>query len=180
MAITYEPARPEIKAMADEVMRKYHPELEMGNSGEYPRLCIMTASSDDPEDPSPLKLHGYPCAAIISIIPYKQRVDKRADAEILIDARNWHDLTEPQQIAILDHECEHLQIQYDEHGIVKTDDCGRPKLKMRLHDFTVAGFRSIAIRHGDNAPEVLLAQDFVKKFGADVLPKTELFEKASR
>jgi len=173
MPITFEPATLQVYEMAEEIMRTYHPELEMG-SGEWPRLCIMTAVSDDPED-SPLKINGDPAAAIISIIPYKQRVDKRADAEILIDARIWHDLRDGQRRALLDHEITHLQIQWDENGIVKTDDCGRPKLKMRLHDWTLTGFRSIATRYGEDALEVIDARKFVEKFGKDVLAPKELF-----
>jgi hypothetical protein len=144
------------------------------------KICILMASNDTAEDGEPaVKCHGYPAQAVVSVIPYKQRVDKRADAEIILDEQNWVDLTEPQQRALLDHEITHLQMQTDENGFVKTDDVGRPKLKLRLHDFQLGGFRTIAKRYGADAPEVKLARDFEERFGEDLLVQKqehELFE----
>lgn len=181
MATIYEQARPEVHEMAADILRIHHPHLKLGD-GDPVKICILMASNDGEEgsrgEPA-VKCHGYPAQAVISIIPYKQRVDKRADAEIIIDEANWVDLTEPQQRALLDHEITHLEMQSDESGFVKTDDIGRPKLKLRLHDFQLGGFRTIARRYGADAPEVKLATDFQEKFGADLLVKKEeceLFE----
>jgi Putative phage metallopeptidase len=179
MATNLAQADDETYAMLDEILRTYHPELEMGNSGEWPTIAIMMAVNEDPDE-APLKINGDPCAAIISVVSYKQRVDNRRDAELLIDAKIWNDLNEAQRRALLDHEATHLQVQFDKDGIIKTDDCGRPKLKMRLHDWTCTGFRSVAKRHGENALEVIQARAFVKKFGADVLAKEELFPQYDR
>jgi hypothetical protein len=97
--------------MAREILRQYHPDLKMtGDLSDSPyrgwvSLCLMMVSQEnrESEDP-PLKVNGYPAAAVVSVIPHKQRADKRADAEILIDQRQWDDLTEPQQRSLLDHE----------------------------------------------------------------------------
>lgn len=176
MSIIYDQARREVHDMAAEILSTHHPELKLAD-GSPVRLCILMATNEDPASEEPaVKLHNYPCAAVISIIPYKQRVDKRADAEIIIDEKAWNDMTEPQQRALLDHEITHLQFQVDDIGMVKTDDTGRPKLKMRLHDFDFGGFRTIARRYGADAPEVQAARAFEKDYGADVLKLNELFD----
>ncbi len=175
MSIIYEQARPEVHEMAASILERHHPELRI-NAEDPVRICILMASNEDKESNEPaVKCHGYPAQAVISIIPYKQRVDKRADAEIIIDEQNWNGLTEPQQRALLDHEITHLEFQTDENAMVKTDDVGRPKLKLRLHDFDFGGFRTIARRYGTDAPEVQAARAFEKEYGADVLQLNELF-----
>ncbi len=170
---SYEQADDSVHVMALSVMFAHHSELRFqGRDGEadYPRLCILMAHSDEEGEPA-VKCHGYPAAAVISVIPIKQRVDKRADAEIVIDAANWEDLDEPKRRALLDHEITHLEIKTDKHGAVEVDDVGRPKLKLRLHDFDFGGFRSIARRYGEDAPEVIAARHFREDFGQDVLPE---------
>lgn len=175
MPIRYEQADDSIHAMAREVMEKHHPELRMPDQS-YVKLCILMAEDDDLEDgESTLKDAGYPLQAKVSVIQYKQRVDERDDAEILLDRANWERLTEPQQRALLDHAVTHLDIQKDENGFVKTDDVGRPKLKLKVPDFRLSGFRSVARRHGDDAPEVIAARAFERDYGEDVLGRAELF-----
>lgn len=164
MPVVYEQAHDDVHDLAREIFEDHHPELLLPDK-TYPKLCIMmaTRSGDDPEPP--LKLNNYPCAAIISVIPYKQRVDKRADAEILIDSAAWDGMTLPQQTALLDHEITHLELTKDGDGFLKTDDQGRPKLNLRNHDWQLGGFRSIAQRYGNDALEVCEARGFRKCFG---------------
>jgi len=92
MSIVYERAEdtnPEILRMAREIMEQHHPELKTPDGG-YVRLCVMLAFQGGDNDGEPaVKLYGYPCYATIKSIPYKQRVDKRADAEITIDREKW-------------------------------------------------------------------------------------------
>jgi hypothetical protein len=171
MSIEHEQADDFTYRLAREVMEAHHPELRMmGKDGpEYVRLCIFFAYDDDKPGESAVKCHGYPAAAVVSLIPAKARLDKRADAEIVIDRRNWEGLTETRQRALLDHEITHIEIQTDENGIVVSDYVGRPKLKLKLHDFDFGGFRSIARRYGEDAPEVQLARQFDQDFGEDVI-----------
>ncbi len=175
MSVTYEQAKWDVHKMAGEVMEQHHGKRLRFADGVFPTLCILMANSSKEEpNGSAVMLHGYPCQAVISVIPYKQRVDKRADVEIIIDEKNWHDLTEPQQRALLDHEITHLEFDVDlKTGIVKTDDAGRPKLKTRTHDYQIGGFREIARRYGADAPEVITARDFAERFGDDVLKPNE-------
>lgn len=173
MPVIYDLAPPDVHDLATEVMRAHHQRLKLGGV-DYVKLCLLMAkmSSDNESDEPAVKLHGYPCAAIISVIPYKQRVDKRADAEIVIDADAWDDMTEPQQMALLDHEITHLEIVTDKDGLVKTDDQGRPKLRLRIHDWQIGGFREVVMRHGSDAPETVQAREFSDKHGGLVLANT--------
>jgi hypothetical protein len=174
MPTCFQLADASVHALAKEVMEAHHPELRMPD-GEFVRLCIMMAFGDANSDEPSLKLHGYPAAAIVKVIPYDQRVDKRADAEIKIDQSQWDSFTENQQRALLDHEITHLEIQKDKDGFVKTDDAGRPKLGVRLHDWQLGGFRSIAERYGTDAIEVMNARAFDEKFGDVALAADKLF-----
>jgi hypothetical protein len=180
MSIIYELADPSIHDLAREIMEAHHGnqesvdpttgEVQLRNlrmaDGTYPRLCILMATDDDPEgDGNPVKLHDRTCAAVISIIPYKQRVDKRADAEIIIDAERWKKFSQRTRRALLDHEITHLEFKIDDDGFVQTDDAGRPKLRLRDHDWDVTGFRSIAQRYGDDSIDVMNLRQLQKDYG---------------
>lgn len=178
MPTCYQLADATVHAMARQILNEHHPKLKIGDGeeeGDYVRLCIMFAFGDAASGEPPVKLHGYPCAAVVSIIPYKQRVDKRADAEIIIDQGQWQDLSDIQRRALLDHEITHLELQKDDVGLVKTDDQGRPKLSMRLHDWQIGGFREIAQRYGEDALEVIGARAFEKDYGDCALANEKLF-----
>lgn len=169
MAIVLDQARPEVHQMAREILEAYHPQLKMGidtdGNAEYPTICILMASGA-PNGESSVVLHGYDCAAVIKVIAYDQRVDHRRDAEIKIDQRTWDEITEPQQRALLDHEITHLELVIDDKtGVVKTDDSGRPRLRLRIHDWQCGGFRSIAQRYGTDALEVIEARRFQVAYG---------------
>jgi len=159
--------------LAKEIIERFHPDLKpkKDNPESGIRLCIFMASNSDKESDEPaVKLNGYPCYAIIGIIPYKQRVDKRADAEITIDEEAWKDMTETRQRALLDHEITHLEVVRDKNGFLKTDDAGRPKLKMRLHDWQLGGFRVICQRYPEDALEMIEATKFRETFGDVAMP----------
>lgn len=158
--------------MAREIMVNHHERIKLAD-GTWPTLCLMFVHGEDKEGDAPLKLHGYPCAAVVSVVPHKQRADKRADAEILIDQVWWDKANDRQRTALLDHEITHLEIHIDDHGFVKQDDQGRPKLRIRLHDWQLGGFRCIAERYGSDAPEVEMARQFEKDYGAVVLAQGE-------
>ena len=92
--------------------------------------------------------------AIVKINSLKDRVEGKADATILLDGYQWdHEMSEDQRKAVLDHEVMHLMLERDGEGQIVADDIGRPKLKMRLHDFHFGGFHAIAERHGPHSVE---------------------------
>lgn len=110
-----------------------------------------------------LKLHGAPSAAIVKINSLKDRVEGKSDATIFLDGEHWGQASEAEKVAILDHELYHLIEQRDEDGNLIADDAGRPKLKMRPHDFQVGWFHAIAERHGPHAVETQQMQELAKE-----------------
>jgi hypothetical protein len=106
-----------------------------------------------------LKHHGYPAAAVVKINNLKDRVEGKADCTIVFDGDSFPDWPESKAAAVVDHECQHLELIRDEQGNVETDDAGRPKLKLRLHDVEIGGFQAIIERHKEAAPEAQQIND---------------------
>lgn len=154
------------------MMEKHHPELV---EADVLIQCLF-ANSGDYDQPAVKAPGGWPALALIRIVPLRQRVAGFKDAEILIDEQKWYELTEPQRDALIDHELQHLEVQYEGNGPgtpVKTDDWNRPKLKIRKHDWELAGFKDICERHPDAAIEGEAAREFQEKFGQYVFGGAE-------
>lgn len=133
-----------IHAMLQEVLEEYHPELV--DAGVT--IGLYWATSEDDESPA-LKHHGYPAAAVVKIkSDARDRLEGLPDATITIDKDRWDAKDDAWRRSLLDHELFHLQVQRDKDDHVKLDDAGRPKLKMRSHDFEVGVFDAIVARHG--------------------------------
>jgi hypothetical protein len=132
--------------LAQKAMQKYHPRLaEAGVTVE-----VLTVHS---EVSPALRHHGYPAAAVVKVMSQKDRAAGSADARLLVDAEKWAGMNASQRTALLDHELTHLELVKDEEGEVRTDDCGRPKLRVRPHDFELGGFEEVVSRHKQDAPE---------------------------
>jgi len=138
--------------MIREVIEGYHPDLVAADV----RVNALMAWSKAGD---PVRLQGYPCAAVIRKNSVRDRIEGKADATITIDEERWENLDERGRVALIDHELYHLVPQVegtDAEGrrIWKTDSAGRPVLKIRLHDWELGGFAEIAERHGNAAIEV--------------------------
>jgi hypothetical protein len=48
-----------------------------------------------------------------------------------------------------DRRPQHIEVQLDDEGNVKLDDCGRPRLKFVPPDYLISEFRVIAERQGE-------------------------------
>lgn len=165
MSIAFDRVGNEVYETVNRMMEKFHTEL---HGAEVTVQCLF-ARNDDDEQPAVKSPGGVPAYAVIRRVPLKQRVAGFRDAEITIDERKWENLTEAQREALIDHELEHLELVYEGDGPgtpVELDDWGRPKLKLRQHDWDLAGFESIARRHPDAAMEVLQARAVEQRFGA--------------
>lgn len=175
MSVIYEQAEPEVLELAQDIINQYHPDLRDKPEQNQPgiRLCILMALTSADDDGPAVKVHGYPAYACVSIIPYKQRVDKRADVEIIVDAKAWEDLTDRRRRALLDHEITHVEVVRDSHGFIKTDDLGRPKLALKNHDWQLGGFRVIAQRYQEDAIDVIEAKKFKDTFGDVAMPEAK-------
>jgi hypothetical protein len=130
--------------------------------------CLMAfAAVDAKGEPRghAIKHHGYPALAKIRVLPLKDRVAGRADAEMLIDGKAWDDMEPDRREALIDGQLERLEIQLDKEGAIKSDDIGRPKLKLKQADWHLEGFAAVAQRHGEASAEVQHAKALAAKYG---------------
>ncbi len=155
MPTTYEKADVETMALVNEVRRKYHPHL---NDAAVDVGVMMAYNSRGPA----VTLGGVPCAAVVRVVGLELRSAGLPDALVTIDATRWGDSTEERRRALVDHELYHLVLTHGSGG-AKRDDLGRPKLKMKPHDFQVGWFHAIAERHGPASYEVAQAQVLIEK-----------------
>lgn len=146
MPKTYTPAPQEIVNHIEAVKQKWHQRLE---SAGVTISALMVSGG--------LTHQGYSALAVVKINSLKDRVEGKADCTIDFDEEAYAQWPESKLRAIIDHELEHLQLQTHKKGArtgeVKTDDCGRPLLKMKLHDLVLGGFECIIARHQENAVE---------------------------
>lgn len=155
MATLYRPAKAELLTLIEDVMTRYHAPLA---SEEVTIGCLVAFCGDNETGPA-LKHGGYPAIAVISITPYKQRVQGLPDALIVVDGDRFSRLKPQEREAVIDHEIQHVELVEDEMGVVRRDDFDRPKLKLRLHDIQIGGFKSIIRRHGPHAIEYQQVRD---------------------
>lgn len=166
MGTTYEKAPQEIVKLVRSVMQEHHAALA------YCEVRVDVLMADGGEDKNGikkpvLKLHGYPCAATVKIVSLKQRALGQGDALITIDQATWDGLDATERKGVIDHELLHLEVAAEGGGVVqvdpdtgaivgapKYDDHERPRLKTKLHDWQLGGFRQIAQRYGEKALEV--------------------------
>lgn len=153
MPKTFEPAPPTVKARANALIER-HAGLHDLWKCEL-RIDYLFATNDTGDAVSH---RGYPALAVVRIVNLKDRTKGMGDAEITIDAAKYIKMTERQQDALLHHELHHLIIVGDDEGKVKLDDQGRPKLKMRKHDYDFGWFTDIAELYGLDSPEVTQAK----------------------
>jgi hypothetical protein len=150
--------------MIEAVKSRWHPILQ---ACEVTIGCLMISKvNKEGERFQALKHGGYPAQATIQVSSTKNRALDMPDAVLIIDAANWDDLSVVQREALIDHELYHLQVAAVEGGVVgigddgqmsgepKSDDLGRPVLKMRLHDWQIGGFTAVVARHGAESGEV--------------------------
>lgn len=124
-------------------------------------VLMAYAPIDDDGEPTGYAIthHGVRALGKARIVPLRDRVHGMADAEILLDGDEWKTTSTRMKRALIDHELTH----FDRTGEV--DDAGRPKLKIRPHDFEVGWFHEVAHRHGDESIEIQQAQQLVADHG---------------
>ena len=159
-----------VHAIVRAVMLQYHRDLV-----EVELTCTVMmawAAKDDHGEPlaPALKHHGWPVAGYIKINNPKDRAEGKNDVTIFLDADQWEALSEESQRALIGHELYHLIVRRDKDDNVMSDDVGRPKLKMRPHDWELTGFEEIARRYGNDALEVQEFRAVVGQHGQLLMP----------
>lgn len=171
MSTTYEKSADydEVHDLIGEIVEKHHGELHKAE------VTVGVTYAFNEKGPA-VKLHGVACAAVIKINSLKARAEGAPDATITIDGKLWRSggnhapLPDARRRALIDHEINHLMVSRDKEGQIKADDLGRPKLRMRPHDFEVGWFKVIARRHGSASFEVQQAAKLVDNRGQLLFP----------
>lgn len=156
--------------LADVLRERHRPLYDAGV-----KVGVIMAASDTGEA---VTHAGHGCYAKVKVVPLKDRLTKGFDAELLIDLDKWENkLHHRQRVALLDHECSHLELtKYayapvldadgrptGEDGIVgvEKDDLDRPKLRLVKGDVNAGdGFAKVIERNGEDALEFLNATNF--------------------
>ena len=166
MGTVYWKADASIVAFIDNVMEKYHQDLHI-NKVKIGTIMAMSSS----EETTALKLHGYPVAAMVKIVPLKDRITKEYDVEMLVDAALWKESSIKRKTALIDHELSHLAVKRKKPekpkkgepvkesgnlGEVVYDDIGRPVVKTVKADYNVGdGFLHVIQRHQEESFETI-------------------------
>lgn len=170
MPAKYTPCPKAIHEQAYAILKEHHADLHA--AGVTVDLIFAYAGENDAgEKIGPaLKLGGYACAGIASKVPLLGRVMGRADVQVLLDGDKWEELHEDQQTALIDHEITHFALAKDSEGGTILDTHGRPKIKMKLHDFDFGWFTSIAERYKEASGEVIQAAQLYQQAGQSYFP----------
>ncbi len=156
----FEKAETDTTNILVDAMNRWHPNLfDAGVS-----IGVIMAYN---ESGAAVKDGGYPCLGKIKVVSSKDRIPKGYDAELLIDEREYLDLTDAQRLAMFDHYLCHLDLvplSVKELGIArsndsqapwwKLDDKGRPRLKLIKGDWNTGdAFAACIGRHQASAIE---------------------------
>lgn len=155
---TFTLADKSVMQLISKCMHEWHSKLAEADV----HVGVLFAFNED----GPAVTHGgYPAFGKIKIVPLKDRLTKRYEAELLVDQTDWSDTEEPSRLAFIDHELCHLElVELDpvKREIAKkknkpwwkVDSLDLPKLKLRKGDWNGGdGFVAVCQRHGENAIE---------------------------
>ena len=150
---TYSNATNDAATLLSELMQAHYPKLvEVELRVGLLFACATRDKNGEPKGPA-VKHNGWPAAATVRIVNHKDRVAGLPDVQIVVDGDKWSEWEEKTQRATLHHELEHIELQYDQEGNLKTDDCFRPKVKLRPHDFQLGWFHNIIEKYERHAFE---------------------------
>lgn len=172
MAVFFGMPDDDAKELLAQAMRDWHPTLHRLGV----KVQIIMAASDN--DTPAVKHDGHAALASIRIVSLKDRLTKQFDAEMLVSRADYEEMSEARRLSMFDHELSHIDpvkkevkqrkgYKGPEQYYVPLDDLGRPKLKLKLGDWSAGdGFRAVVARHGDNAIEfenLRRAYEFARK-----------------
>lgn len=165
MPSSYQRADKALHEQALALMAEHHKDLDLAKVSVDIIFAYAGENGAGEKLGPALKHGGYEAIGIAKIVPLLQRVMGRSDTQILLDGDRWPDLDPEQQAAVLDHELQHIAVSKDVEGGLITDTHGRPKLKLRLHDYQFGFFTEIAKRHKGASIEVIQAAQLYAQNG---------------
>ena len=155
---TYEKCDGQTIQLLGQLIGKYHSPIK-----EAAVTFDLVFASKEDKDGNPLpavKLHGVAASAKVKITTLEDRARGIADVKIVIDRNQWNSAKPETRAAILDHELTHVTLK--DEG--EEDDLGRPKLKLRDHDWIAWGFDSIVERYKEFSPDYIAFYDAADHF----------------
>jgi len=156
MPKTYRKSSILTRGLMEEVLAQYHTHLK-----DVSVIVDLIDAYDTAGGPAVMH-HGLPAAAVVRVVPLKDRTMGRGDVEITFDGFVVGRMSDDEQRALIDHELYHLEIKRNKDGQIKLDDLGRTEFKLRPHDREFGWFDVIARRWGRHSLEVQQAISMVK------------------
>lgn len=125
------------------------------------------ANQDENNKPigNAITVNGVKALGKCKVVSLKDRAKGHGDAEIIIDGDHWDQVGIGEQFALVDHELYHIVLNQTKTGVVRLDDLGRPKLRIRKHDYQFGWFTEIARRNGAFSGEQLQARQIFEEAG---------------
>ena len=148
-------ANEEINLTIQKVMKENHGDLH----AEGVTITAMIARSE--EGPA-IKVRGCEAAGCIRITKLMERTLGLGDAVMILDGERLDAWSSKRLQAVIDHELRHLMLKpCKKTGGFQRDDEGRPKLRIRPHDFEFGWFARTAELYGEESYEVSQAREIV-------------------
>jgi hypothetical protein len=153
---TYQRANDGILAMMEEIREKFHGQLTEADVSTGLLLAYGSRNQDGERTSDALTKGGLRLAGLAKVVGLRERTAGLPDTLVVMDGDRWDDWSEEKQKALIDHELTHFEVQFEPEipGVWKTDDLGRPIVKIKPHDFEVGWFESVARRWGVSSFEV--------------------------
>lgn len=159
MPRTYKPADDDVEDVHNSLIERYYKWIADNEVSFNLILAYGPVNGDGVITAPAIMLHGHRAAATVKVNSLKDRVKGLSDVTIEIDGDLWPTWSNEKRHAVLDHELYHLEERRNANGSPELDDCGRPRITLRKHDFHFGGFAEIAARHRNHAFEVVAVQE---------------------
>jgi hypothetical protein len=165
----YSIANEEVNLTIQKVMKENHGDLH--NAG-----VTVTALIARSEEGPALKVGGKEALGCIRVTKLTERTLGLGDALMILDGESMIAWSSKRLQAVIDHELRHLMLAKNKKtGQIQLDDEGRPKLRIRPHDFEFGWFARTAELYGEESYEVSQAREIVAaQFVQNFLPGFEI------
>ncbi|MFO0892413.1 MAG: putative metallopeptidase [Isosphaeraceae bacterium] len=166
-------ATADVFALVQDVLAEEYPPIARLSPGLTIEILFALSDTAAPA----LAKNGYPCAGIIKVVSEEARAAGGPDILLLLDGDRWPSWTEEERYSLIHHELHHLvpvKLRVDPDNrdafTCDLDGLGRPKVRLRRHDFEVGGFNVIVERYGESCFEWQLIKRVHDAFDQQLLP----------
>jgi hypothetical protein len=165
----YSIANEEVNLTIQKVMQENHGDLHAAG-------VTITALIARSEEGPALKVGGKEALGCIRVTKLTERTLGLGDALMILDGESMIAWSSKRLQAVIDHELRHLMLAKNKKtGEIQLDDEGRPKLRIRPHDFEFGWFARTAELYGEESYEVSQAREIVAaQFVQNFLPGFEI------